>query len=168
MIISMSWFTSLINRLHIDLENEIWKRFPYLCSYCGTCPCSCKENKIESRLNVSAQGSERPETLEQFQNMFCKIYPPESRTLEHAGVHLAEELGEMSESFMTYSGRHKEEDFKNISAECADFFSCMMGVFNSLNVNYAKELSVLFSNNCHVCHKAPCECSFDFVTKFSS
>ena len=47
LIIAFSWFMSLMNQLHIDLEKEIGKRFPYACSYCGACPCSCKERKIK-------------------------------------------------------------------------------------------------------------------------
>lgn len=165
LLITLSWFASLLNRLHVDLENEVWKRFPYLCSYCGTAPCSCKENKIEIRQKIFSDDSKRPKTLEEFQRMFENIYPHERRNLDHAGVHLAEELGEFSEAILAYFGGHKEEDFKKINEESADFFSCLMGVFNSLQINVAKELSIMFSNNCHVCHKAPCECSFDFVTK---
>lgn len=63
LIISVSWFASLINRLHINIENEIWKRFPYLYSYCGSCPCSCKEKKIQSRQKITADPDKRPKTL---------------------------------------------------------------------------------------------------------
>jgi len=52
LLIANSWFISIMNQLHIDLENEVWKRFPYLCSYCASCPCLCKEKRIESRQKV--------------------------------------------------------------------------------------------------------------------
>ncbi len=168
LIISLSWFISLMNRFHIDLENEIWKRFPYLCSYCGSCPCSCKEKKIKKRQKVFIDNSKHPKTLKEFQTMFSKIYPPQKRTLEHAGVHLAEELGELSEVLMRYHGTHEDEDFKKVPKESADLFSCLMGVFNSLKIDVAKELSKMFSNNCHVCKKAPCECNFVNIAKFKS
>ena len=100
LIISLSWFSSLLNKLHIDLEDAAWKRFPYLCSYCATCPCSCKEKGIKSRKHVSRDDSQRPSSLRDFQIMFKKIYPPEERTVEHAGIHLAEELGEFSEAIL--------------------------------------------------------------------
>jgi len=32
----------------------------------------------------------------------------------------------------------------------------------------AKELSIMFSNNCHICKNAPCTCSFIDITKFKS
>ncbi len=168
LLVSFSWFASMMNQLHIDIEDEIWKRFPYLCSYCATCPCSCKEKKLEKRQRVFIDEKKRPKTLEEFQNMFSKIYLPEKRSIEHAGVHLAEELGEFSEAILTYRGGHRDEDFENIELEAADLFSCFIGVFNSLGMNLAKELSIMFSNNCHVCKNAPCTCNFINITKFKS
>jgi len=168
LLVSFSWFTSMMNQLHIDIEDEVWKRFPYLCSYCATCPCSCKEKKLEERQKVFVDEKKRPKTLEEFQNMFGKIYLPEKRSIEHAGVHLAEELGEFSEAILTYRGGHKDEDFEGVELEAADLLSCFMGIFNSLGISVAKELSVMFSENCHVCKNAPCTCNFIDITKFKS
>jgi len=168
LLIALSWFVSLMNRLHINLENEVWQRFPYLCSYCASCPCICEKKKIKERQKVFIDEKKRPKTLKEFQNMFKEIYLPEKRTLEHAGVHLAEELGEFSEAMLAYHGTRIEEDFKKIELEAADLFSCFMSVFNSLGINMAKELSIMFSNNCHICKNAPCTCSFIDITKFKS
>ncbi len=49
LIISLNWFVSLINQLHIKLEEEVWQRFPYLCSYCATSPCSCVPTPPEKK-----------------------------------------------------------------------------------------------------------------------
>ncbi len=168
LLVSFSWFTSMMNQLRIDIEDKVWKRFPYLCSYCATCPCSCKEKKLEKRQKVIINEKKRSKTLEEFQNMFGKIYPSEKRSIEHAGVHLAEELGEFSEAILTYRGGHKDEDFEGVELEAADLFSCFMGIFNSLGISVAKELSIMFSNNCHVCKNAPCTCNFIDITKFKS
>src|ERR1043166_2067089 len=35
LMISFSWLTAIANRLHIDIESEVWQRFPALCSYCA-------------------------------------------------------------------------------------------------------------------------------------
>lgn len=168
LLISISWFMSMMNQLHINIENEVWKRFPYLCSYCALCPCFCKEKKLLERQKVFIDKKKRPKTLKEFQKMFLQIYPPQTRTIEHAGVHLAEEIGELSEAILTYRGAHKDKDFESIKLEAADLFSCFMGVFNSLGISIAKELSVMFSNNCHVCKNAPCTCSFIDIARFKS
>jgi NTP pyrophosphatase (non-canonical NTP hydrolase) len=168
LLISLSWFVSLLNRFHIDLEDAVWKRFPYMCSYCASCPCSCKERELKSRKSITIDDTKRPTTLEDFQNMFKEIYPPSKRTVDHAGIHMAEEFGEFSESILTYMGEHREELFEKIISEAADIFSCIIGLFNSLGMNLAKELSDRFSDNCHICHKSPCECNFNSIVNFKS
>ena len=168
LIISLSWFASMMNQLHIDIEEEIWKRFPYMCSYCASCPCVCKEQKIKIRQKVLADNGRRPKTIEEFQEMFNRIYPASKRTLDYAGVHLVEEMGEITEAILNYRGNHNDKDFKNIVLESADLMSCIMGVFNSLEVNLAKKLAVMFNENCHVCKKAPCACSFADIIGFRS
>lgn len=168
LLIAISWFISLSNQLHINLEDIIWQRFPYLCSYCGSKPCSCKVKKIKKRQSVTINPKLKPETFTNFQEMFSQIYPAESRNLENSGVHLAEETGELSEAIMAYRGSHTKADFNNITLEAADLFSCFMGVFNSLHVNVSKELIKMFSNNCHDCHKSPCECDFNHIMNYKS
>lgn len=168
LLVSFSWLISIMNQLHIDIENETWKRFPYLCSYCASCSCSCKEKRIEERQKVFIDEKKRPKTLEEFQVMFNKIYPAEKRSIEHAGVHLAEEVGEFSEAILIYRGGHKDEDFKNVELEAADLISCFMSVFNSLEISIAKELSIMFSNNCHSCKNVPCTCNFTDIIGFKS
>ncbi len=168
LLISFSWFISTLNRLHINLEDEVWKRFPYLCSYCGAKPCSCKAQKLYSRKEVPVDNTKKPKTLLEFQRMFAEIYPASSRTLEHAGVHLAEETGEFSEALLGYRSERTAQDFQEVMIEAADYFSCMVGVFNSLGVNFSQELARMFPNNCHECLKAPCECSYGKVKNFNS
>lgn len=168
LLISTSWFMSTLNKLHINLEDEVWKRFPHLCSYCASCPCVCKETKTESRKDIPIDNNKRPVTMGDFQLMFERIYPSESRTLDQAGIHLAEELGEFSEALLAYRGQHKNKLFHEVMKESADAFSCIIGVFNSLKLSLPKELSEMFSENCHACKKSPCECEFDFIVSFES
>ncbi|OGY21297.1 MAG: hypothetical protein A2126_02450 [Candidatus Woykebacteria bacterium GWB1_45_5] len=168
LIISFCWILAIMNRLHINLEESVWQRFPYRCSYCGKCPCACKKNKVRKRIKFLPDGSKKPTSLTGLQNMFREIYPSSQRSLEHAGIHLAEELGELSESIHMFFGEHKESYFQKITVEATDFFSCIVGIANSANFDIAKELAHLFRNNCHVCHKAPCVCDFSLVAKFKS
>ncbi|MFA6269386.1 MAG: hypothetical protein WC652_06210, partial [archaeon] len=166
MVISLSWFLSMLNRLYIDVEEELWMRFPFVCSYCNSESCVCALKRPLNRQKVIIDESKRPKTVRAFQEMFEKIYPAPKRTLEHAGVHLAEELGEFSEAFWIYRASKSKGDFEQLSLEAADFLSCFMVVFNSLNVDLASELSKYYFDNCHVCHKAPCECTYEYIKSF--
>lgn len=168
LIISMSWFMSLMSQMHIDMEKEIWKRFPGVCFYCGFCPCNCNNEKSKKIKKVKIAKAVKRLKISDVQSLFKKIYPPTERTIEDAGIHLAEEMGELSEAYMIFRGSHKKEDFLKIKIESADLMSCLMAVFNSLGVNFAEKMASMFSKNCHICKKAPCECDFNFVANFKS
>lgn len=165
-LIAQSWFMSLMNQLHIQLEVEIWKRFPYACSYCMKCPCGCDDKNSKRRAKPTKRKT--PTSIREYQLMFEAIYPAANRTLEHAGIHLAEETGELSEAILTFRGNHRENDFEKIKLEAADFFSCLIAVFNSLEVDFANKLTAMFSDNCHVCHRRPCQCDFNHIINYKS
>lgn len=165
-MLSTTWFSSIMTRLHIDIEETVWNRFPSVCSYCGKIPCSCKIDAVQGRKKVIVDDSKKPKTMQGFQEMFEKIYPAKTRTLEIAGLHLSEELGELSESIWTFRSEKRGCDLDIVVKEAGDYFSTVFGVFNSLNSSLAKELSELFYDNCHVCHKAPCECTYQFIRRF--
>lgn len=167
-LLALSWYTSLMNQLHIKVDDIVWERFPYRCSYCGRQPCACKTEKVQARRKVESDGAARPGTMAQYQEMFGKIYPPESRSKEHAAIHLAEELGELTEAFHIYMSFRDKRSFGNVCLESADFFSCSMGVLNSLGIDWASEASALWSDNCYICHNAPCTCTFEAVTSYMS
>lgn len=167
-VIAMSWFISLMNQFNIDIEDRVWHRFPYLCSYCGELPCACKAKKIKKRLKIKADDSLRPKSIGGFQKMFDEIYPAKGRTLEHAGIHLAEEVGELSEAVLMFRGQHTPENFSQLELEASDLLSCFLGVFNSIDVDYEKTLVSMFSNGCHECKKTPCICEYDHVVNFKS
>lgn len=166
--IALSWFMSILNQLQIDIETAVWNRFPYLCSYCGNCPCVCKPMKGDRITNLRIDESLRPKTFRGFQKMFAEIYPQTSHTLEHSGLHLAEELGEFSEAFLKFRSTHTDADFNEIVIEGADLISCFMGLFNSLNFDISKELEVSFKDGCPSCHSVPCKCEYNFVMNFKS
>lgn len=175
LLIAFSWVFAIANRLKIDVEESVWKRFPYACSYCGKAPCQCKKIKTEKRpacrqagKKLIAKNDLKPQDLAGFQKMFEKIYPSPSRTLTWAGVHLAEETGELSESIHSFLGEHKQAQFDSIEEELADFISCVFGVANSAKIDTAKEMAKMYSKNCHICHAAPCCCKFSFVAKLKT
>jgi NTP pyrophosphatase (non-canonical NTP hydrolase) len=168
LLISLSFFNSMFNLLEINSENIVWNRFPYLCSYCASCPCKCTSEKVQTRRKLVVDDSKKPTTLKEYQQMFEHIYPIYGRTLEEGGIHLAEEIGELSEAIMKFRGTHKEEDLNQVILEMADVFSCMMGILNSLHIDVADELTKLYYDNCHVCHHAPCTCVYEFVMDYES
>jgi NTP pyrophosphatase (non-canonical NTP hydrolase) len=167
LLIALSWLMNIANRFHIDVAAEVWKRFPGACSYCGTAPCSCSTVKPESRKHVSSSGNV-PRTIQDFQLVFAKVYPPDKRTLAEAGVHLAEEVGEVSEAVSNYLGQHRDDQLREIEAEIADLISCIFGVANSAHIELGDELARLYEKGCHECHKEPCECNFEKVAAFKS
>jgi len=168
LLIAFSWLMAVANRFHINLEAQLWRRFPMLCSYCGKRPCACKKIRPKKRVKVIVRRSLKPKTLAAFQGMFRQIYPPDSRTLADAGVHLAEETGEASEMVHVFLGEHKWKQFGRVGEELADYTSCLFGVANSAKIDIAWELEKIYHRNCHVCHEAPCVCGFSFVAGFKS
>ena len=168
LVIAFSWFTGVANRLHIDIDDIMWRRFPNVCSYCGNRPCLCKKAKPSSRVRLDGVRVGRPQSLADYQKMLAEIYPSASRALADAGIHLAEEMGEVSEAVHTFLGEHKSEQFDAILDEMADYASCVFGVANSSAIDLAGLLAAQFAENCHVCHYAPCRCDFSFVACFPS
>jgi NTP pyrophosphatase (non-canonical NTP hydrolase) len=168
LLVSFSWLAAIAGRLHIDMEEVTWRRFPSVCSYCGKQPCSCKKIKLKSRRRIIVKNSLKPKNLAGFQKMLSLIYPVNSRTLFEAGVHLAEEVGELNEVIHFFLGEHKAKYFEEIKKEIADVISCFFSVANSAKIDMAADLGKMYYNNCHVCHKAPCNCNFSSVAKFES
>lgn len=168
LLIGFSWAMAVSNRMHIDIDDAVWQRFSYMCSYCGQKPCVCKKDKVIKRVKSKKSIKTKPAALFAFQQMFAEIYPSKTRTLSDAGVHLAEETGELTEAIYGFLGQHKKNQFDAVKNEMADFVSCFFGVANSSGINVAKELAKMYKNNCHACHKCPCTCNFSFVSKFKS
>ena len=168
LLIAFSWLMAIANRFHINVEEVVWRRFPAVCSYCGKQPCICKKIHPLKRKKLIGKKPLKPRKLSDFQKMFSLIYPPESRTLYHAGVHLAEEMGELNESIHHFLGEHKNRQFEEVKNEIADYTSCVFGVANSARIDLAKELAKIYYKNCHVCHRLPCICKFYFVAKFKT
>src|SRR4030043_1686799 len=125
LLIAFSWLLAVANRLHTNAEDATWARFPAKCSYCGHSPCRCKKIKSGQNAKFFRDITGRPGNLAGFQKMFRLIFPPESRGLVEAGVHLAEEMGELSETIHCWLGEHQKKQFGQIETELADYISCL-------------------------------------------
>lgn len=168
LLIAFSWLMAIANRMHLSVEEEVWRRFPGVCSYCGSAPCVCKKTKPKSRVPIQASSAVRPHTLAGFQSLFQTIYPADSRTFADAGVHLAEETGEVAEAVHNFLGQHLEQQFQEVGGEIADYVSCVFGVANSGSILVAPALATFFKTGCHVCKQSPCVCTFATVATLSS
>jgi NTP pyrophosphatase (non-canonical NTP hydrolase) len=159
LLLGAAWLFALTSRLHIDLEEQVWQRYPYYCPYCGQLPCNCKDWK-GPRATPTPPNKAKPATLSDLQKMLEEIYPAKNRTLEHAGVHWAEELGELSEAWHLFEGTHKQKHFQQLELEAADYFTHFLTVANSAGFNFAEDFYKLIPEKCHVCGKKQCVCNF--------
>lgn len=163
-ITALSWGLEVANRLHIDVGDVLWQRFPGVCSYCGKRPCSCTTRHLTSRAHISpAAGMKKPRSLAKAQEDLEAIYPSAARTIESAGMLLAEEVGEFSEAIHQYYLSHKEPELAKVKIELADFVSCLFDVANSAHLQLAEILARDYAKNCNHCHNIPCTCDFKKV-----
>ncbi len=88
LLISFSWLMAIGNRLHIHIEEDVWRRFPRMCSYCGSRTCVCKKEKPAERRKIKIDNSLKPENLKKLQEMFETIYPSRSVHLRMPGFTL--------------------------------------------------------------------------------
>lgn len=153
---AFSWVLALANRFHIDLAIETFKRFPYVCPYCQTAPCSCKSHRQPERSMV-ATNRVMPDSLREFQKMFGAIYV---NTLKDAAMHLAEEAGEFDEAVEHYAGLHSAKLFDNVVTELVDVSTNIFAVANCLDIDLADELVRQFVHGCPECRQIPCQCGF--------
>lgn len=163
LLLAFSWLMTVANRMHIDVSTAMWKRFPGVCSYCGEAPCACKTHKVTRRVKIKEELGRKPRTLIAAQEKIGEIYPPSSRTLAHAGIHLAEEMGEVSESVYRYYANPTDKQCEAVKTELADYSSVIFNVANSAGINMGEELSKLYHNNCYDCHTCPCTCDLSHI-----
>ncbi len=161
-----SWSLALANRLHINLDEEMWKRFPGVCPYCVDARCTCKE-RAASRQVVSINPSHiiKPSTLFSFQKMFAGIYP--DNTLQDSAMHLAEEAGEVDEAVEHFMGTHDQRLFEAIAIELVDVITHLFAVATGLQLDLACEMEKYFNEGCLKCHRTPCGCGFTIANSVS-
>ena len=164
LIIAFSWLLAISNRLHIEVDDVVWKRFPGACLYCGGKTCECRRTKPTKRKTIRGNLLRKPKTLNEWQTFFDTIYPASERTLHEAGVHFAEEVGEVSESVHNYLGQHLKRQFNEIQEEIADEISCIFGIANSAGFDVETEIGKMYSRGCHICARTPCVCDFAKVS----
>jgi NTP pyrophosphatase (non-canonical NTP hydrolase) len=165
LVMAFSWVMAFSNRLKIDLDMEVWKRFPGFCPYCGTVPCSCQERASHRQSNdKQEQNIIKAIFVVQFQLMFKNIYP--QNTIKDAGFHLAEEVAELTEAYMDYMARHSDSDFEEVLIELVDVIANLFAVANTMSeiqtfsIILTNHYLDTFGNGCPKCQMGSCSCGF--------
>jgi diguanylate cyclase (GGDEF)-like protein len=141
-----AWATALLKTMHhdrTDLEDIILHKFPGMCPYCLSCPCSCwkgeKPTLDEGRLRTAyyQNAVSMRRTVNDFQLMFREIYSESWASGKSSAHHisqrlfmrLVEELAELGESVRFH--HLYPENFEN---ELADFFAWWFALVSSIQM----------------------------------
>jgi NTP pyrophosphatase (non-canonical NTP hydrolase) len=134
---ALGWFFPLMAKLNVrSVEELIYRKYPGVCPYCRAAPHNEAECKLvkgtEATVDHAAlrqkyreNASDRPVTLDDWREMFARIYPRQVADA-HSGrsvVGLFEELGELAEAVRVYQ-RYP----KYLAGEAADVFSYLMAL----------------------------------------
>jgi NTP pyrophosphatase (non-canonical NTP hydrolase) len=154
---AFSWSLSMLNRYHINLADDMWRRFPGVCPYCGEAPCCCKKRPKDRQKLVGKTRGQQPISFRDWQKMFAEVYP---NIVLVSAIHLAEEAGEVNEALHAHSATHQDDNFWKIVEELVDVVTNIFGVANCLKLDLAAGMAAYFSDGCPRCKKPVCECGF--------
>ena len=129
------WFSILYEKsgIRLPVSNIIWNKFPGICPYCKCSPCGCMFSKKRFNYDELLRKAEetranQPKTLDDWQNLFEKIYSRNGAyKMEKNVSHLFEELSELSEVHRLH---FIETDKDLVGMELADVFSWIIGFAN--------------------------------------
>lgn len=134
---TLAWYFQLLAKFKVrSVEQLIFRKYPGVCPYCRKAPheeAMCKlvkgtafaVNHQEVEKIFSKNWERRPITLDDWQQMFQKIYPRQLSDRGRSSVGMLEELGELAEAV-----RVAEAHPKYLLGEAADLFSYIMGIAN--------------------------------------
>jgi NTP pyrophosphatase (non-canonical NTP hydrolase) len=151
---AFSWSLAMLNRYHIDLVDDMWRRFPGVCPYCLEARCCCKKRPKERQKTMGKTRGKQPVSFRDWQKMFAEIYP---NVVSVSAIHLAEEAGEVNEALQA---PHGDIYFWKIIEELVDLITNIFGVANCINLDLATGMAEYFGSGCPRCHKPLCECGF--------
>jgi NTP pyrophosphatase (non-canonical NTP hydrolase) len=177
---SFSWLFALSEKLEINLEEALRKKFPDVCPYCISSPCICAETskkppsykaeweikrELENKYNaIINRQSDRYLSINNAVTSINKIYPANRAVWAAYGStyhfsRLFEEIGEIHEAYGAYAS--KERTIANTRDELADVFAWLLSAWGIAN----KELPLSdvliehYYEGCPVCRSNPCKCN---------
>lgn len=176
---SFSWLFALSEKLEINLEEALRKKFPEVCPYCISSPCICAETskkppiykaewEIKRELEhkylaiTNAQGG-KSLLLNNAVNSVNKIYPANRAVWAAYGStyhfsRLFEEIGEIHEAYGAFVS--KERTIANTRDELADVFAWLLSAWGIANRDtpLSDALIEYYYDGCPVCRSNPCKC----------
>ncbi len=158
---TFSWNLALANRMHIDLQEEVWNRFPGHCPYCGKVPHdygNCKK-WAEGRV-VLPPSCARVQTVDEFQDMFARIYP--NNNVSFAFLQFVNEPSEVCEALQLFNASHLPRDYEKVREECIDVVANTFAVANILGIRIADLHDEALKDGCPNCHLASCRCGITY------
>lgn len=141
---SLTWLCALANKIGVDLESSVWRKFPGVCPYCRShhtktgCSKATKESldiwRLRELANKSAE--KMPRNLRAWETMFANIYPATTKgPVKYLSRKLVEELGEVAD-FITRPTRRlellRETGVDFLAFELADIVAWMCHCSNAL------------------------------------
>lgn len=148
---ALGWYFPLMAKLKVkSIQELIFRKYPAVCPYCRLSPheeVKCKQTlgtaatvdheKLRSKYEENK--SKMPHSLNEWQEMFAKIYPRRLETKPWTVMSLLEELGEFAEALRIFDTHPKY-----VAGEAADIFSYLMGIANEYNIKLMTESQVPF------------------------
>lgn len=173
---ALAWWMALCGKLGIaSVEDLVWRKFPYTCSYCLRNPhqdAICREMKQDAGLQWEKLNSlreantiKRPTSLGAWQRMFAEIYPvSQVETFEAVFARFTEELGELAEALRAFPIAPQY-----IFSEAADVFAWLMHLENLRHAKENRRMVDLgeriedvffqtYPNKCLDCNNGVCVC----------
>ena len=176
---TISWLLAIANYFGLDAQLCLFSRFPTICPYCLTSPCTCfKTNKspvdylpaykIQKELKAKYKVLEH--TMDEHEWSFDKgikllttVYPNNEVIWHHAGpwhlfAKLQEEVGELHEAISKYEARKKP--IQPVGEEIADTLAWLLGAWGIVYPDRSLDEAFInyYYDNCPVCTECPCVC----------
>ena len=119
---------ALARRCGINMETAVWGKYPNICPYCLTKPCSCGPRKTGPHKRLNIPLPQKGITLGNFQEILGEIYLNHTSLLQEC-VDIISEVAESSLAVW------RPENPIEIKEEFADIFARLIRVANSLGIH---------------------------------
>ena len=172
-----SWLFAISEKLNIDLEHALVRKYPNMCPYCMAKPCVCvktgkkpvtyiPEWKISEEIEYSfnmIRAAVPKLSLDEAVKNINDLYPANKHIWNAVGptfqfFRLLEELGEVHEAYTSYLVGNR--NIEGLSDEIADVFAWLLSTWgiNCSGLSLGDEFIGYYYNGCPVCLQSKCQC----------